>query len=467
MAFIATERLLQNNLEFLNRMTPSDLDSICKSVRNHPLRNIITDNLVKDGNFYNLYFGIIYDMPLYFDETIRLLELKIGYFDDKMLFNFINSSSRAYNYVINHLDYFLKNKEELVIGYITKIMINNNLDFTPLSRSSNLHYRALFMIEIINKYPNYLNKIYPNLISYLYGYTYEENEQLSFISTIMSESDISNIICALLKSSKNITVLKKVRTFLEENYPFNSLAGKLNAFPEGIIYLKKDINKLFVTSKDYQPILIRQYEDLIADELITKFREDYGLFFNNNYDFEAINKIFLFGLSRTLKEYISKYLDLSKDKSCEKLRSGSTSDCYRIGDFVIKLFKRKYSYEDVICPNLYLIAKNYEELYIRNQRGIVIAGLEVQQYLKRTAKDVSSETISNFFTSLNKAGYHLEDTLVNGSCGDNAFLLETYKDADTNKPENLPDWFKETPLVLVDRDCVFPINSRFPKRIIG
>ena len=59
---------------------------------------------------------------------------------------------------------------------------------------------------------------------------------------------------------------------------------------------------------------------------------------------------------------------------------------------------------------------------------------------------------------LDKSGYVLNDALINGECGTNAYLLDSYLEADTKNPENLPDWFKQTPLVLIDRDRVYKKN---------
>lgn len=59
--------------------------------------------------------------------------------------------------------------------------------------------------------------------------------------------------------------------------------------------------------------------------------------------------------------------------------NGVSNYCYRIGDYDFKLNAIKWSYEDVICPNLYIIIKNLEEHYIRNENGIIIALQEVQK----------------------------------------------------------------------------------------
>ena len=38
-------------------------------------------------------------------------------------------------------------------------------------------------------------------------------------------------------------------------------------------------------------------------------------------------------------------------------------------------------------------------------------------------------------------------------------LLDSYMDADCNNPELLPDWFKQYPVVLVDRDLVYKLGT--------
>ena len=48
---------------------------------------------------------------------------------------------------------------------------------------------------------------------------------------------------------------------------------------------------------------------------------------------------------------------------------------------------------------------------------------------------------------------------------DNCRLLDSYREADYYNPEMLPDWFKEYPLVSVDRDRVYQLTNEYPKQI--
>ena len=160
-------------------------------------------------------------------------------------------------------------------------------------------------------------------------------------------------------------------------------------------------------------------------------------------------------------------MDLSKSREYRFISSGSSANCYQIGDYVVKFINFKWSYEDIICPNLYLILKNEEEKYIRDNKGIVKLGLEVQKYLGKSASNVNSKVLDMWREELSKNGYILNDTLINGSSGTNAYLLDSYLDADTKNHKNLPDWFKENPLVLIDRDRVYKKGSIYKQQTLG
>ena len=75
---------------------------------------------------------------------------------------------------------------------------------------------------------------------------------------------------------------------------------------------------------------------------------------------------------------------------------------FKIGDYVFKIVNSKWSYEEVICPNLYLIIKNLEEHYVRDKNGIVRIGIEVQKYLSRNDIEITEEHLNNFRMELNR-----------------------------------------------------------------
>ena len=174
---------------------------------------------------------------------------------------------------------------------------------------------------------------------------------------------------------------------------------------------------------------------------------------NNMTNFYQSNlyQIYNSGLIEKLPDYIDKYLSLSQRHDYEFLGSGSSAACFRIGDYAFKLIRLKWSSS---CPNFYLILKNCDEDYIRSKEGNIIGGIEIQPFLSKQATNIPYEILLQYRKELKKMKYKLSDSLIKGVNGDNAMLLDSYKDADSNDPESLPTWFKKYPLVLVDRDKV-------------
>ena len=73
---------------------------------------------------------------------------------------------------------------------------------------------------------------------------------------------------------------------------------------------------------------------------------------------------------------------------------------------------------------------------------------------------LSIDTIKEKYDELNNLGYYVKDSLVGGKFGDNCMLLDSYKDADCDDPESLPETFKKKPLVLVDHDLVYRVGQK-------
>ena len=56
-------------------------------------------------------------------------------------------------------------------------------------------------------------------------------------------------------------------------------------------------------------------------------------------------------------------------------------------------------------------------------------------------------------------GYYVDDNLRTKDGNDNTAILDSYLDADTTDYESLPRWFKQVPLVLIDKDRVHEIGK--------
>lgn len=336
------------------------------------------------------------------------------------------------------------------------------------------------MDYLIKNYPDQIDTVYDDITKYTTSVTYEPFEQLTFLPRLMNPDDISKLAVLLLTNNREKDY-KKLKEFILKDYKYNYLASELLADkrlvdPDTLRLLSdpnkekkesifsEDADALFRTSADYRFPLYLRHKAKISQELLDDFayRIRYFLEEDKSREFESIYRC---GLGRLLEEWTEKYMELSQSKEYGFVGGGTTCDCYRIGDYVIKLVKTKWSYEDVICPNLYLIAKNYEEIYIRNKKGIVDGGLEVQKYLTRRADNIDPKYFRYFDLALDRLGYRRTDTLTKGTCGENTMLLDTYRDADCLNPEKVPVWFRQCPLVLVDRDRIYPKDKMYIKQL--
>lgn len=202
---------------------------------------------------------------------------------------------------------------------------------------------------------------------------------------------------------------------------------------------------------------------MISKKIIDNFLYYANMFKKGEIFDSKLGEICNYRLWHVLREDVDKYLSLSKDTTYNYVASGSITSVYRIGDYAFKLCRGKYSKNKVICPNLYLIIKNLEEHYIRDEKtNRVLAGIDVQKYLTGNIQDFSLQLkIKNLFINeLKGLGYFVDDNLIGGKYGDNLMLLDSYMDADCSNPDVLPDWFKKYPYVLVDRDLVYKIEEK-------
>lgn len=488
MSYNPIDRLRKGNVDFLREITSYDEKSIVARIRILPDRSeIVKAFLLKlIDEKPSFCFDIIYDMEEYKNKTITLME-KYSFlqFGNAEIKNILYNTNYGEEYVYSNLDTILsiddKNRMAMIIEFIYNKSEDRDKWINKLSRNSDLHCRALFILYIIKHFPNDLAKIYDNLPKYMTDYTGLPGEQLTFFPNKISAKDMSGIVYACLESPLDRSVFLQLKEYLLTKYKENDLAQlmlenkKVQLTESSYTYredqlgkeeFKLDADRLFTTSRNYQYQLLYKYSENITRELTDRLVYYIDLFkTNDDWISSPLYNIFIHGLGKELKVCVDKYLDLSNNKSAEYIEKGSTSHCFRLGDYAVKLVKTKWSYEDIICPNIYPIIKNLEERFIRNDNGIIISGLEVQKYLKKSAKGLPYKYFSQLLSDLRTLGYYTTDSLMGGTCGDNCRILDSYKDADCLNPESLPDYFKELPLVLVDRDRIYSIGNQQPKQL--
>ncbi len=451
--------LLNGNIQVFSELDNYFKEVVCDSIRSHPNRlNILKSCFNKIQAEYPYHaFLLTYDLPEYAEVCEKILSADPYILANEHLFYEVLSCNHwIVNYVDNNLDQIVKtnfNNTFCLLKYA--FTYHKDSWVNHLINHPNLLIRIHTMYTMIDDFPYLFKKYYPNPIALLKVTTKDGHSKL------VDEAYLSKIAVLTILNLHDIPLYQAFKNFILANYSSNTLASIIDTYVivEDDKVLKElllaDIDELFKTSKNYQWQLYHHYQKYISPELVADFEvqiSPFATLFPN----EVIEGMSTRGLLSKFIELTHKYLELSTKANCiTNAGEGTCSYVYRVGDYIIKYSDKKYSYEESICPNLYLIIKNYEEIINRDSYGHVTGALEVQKYLSKVVLPTESELLTKWQEALKDEGYYLADDLVGQKVGSNCFRLDDYHDADTLDPESLPEWFKKDPVVLVDRDLVY------------
>lgn len=470
---ILTERIvwkiLNDDLDFLDSFSSNYVDELTKDIIDSPIRERLLDESFEFIYKKNpvMAFKISCSSPKFSDIWRRRLENNYSVlFDYDALLYFLLNVDWAEKYVLNIVDKLILNSKSCAFAILryTERTKNYNL-IKAIGKHRNLNIRGLFLEELIDTHAYMLFDVCSDITDCFVRYDKDGN-----IIELMNEEYVSKIASLILIHGVGVDIYYQIKDFIFTYYEKNTLAAALDGYGSlnmDVFTLNKemligDIDKLFVTSKNYKYVLATKYQDYIDSKLLCEFRSMISPF--TLIDDEAVSKIFLSGLGDQFLEYVNKYLEMSTGaKVISDAGFGTCSRVFRIGDYVIKLSHKKWSMEEDLCPSGYLFAKNYEEDVVRKSNGEVTGAIEVQKYLTRPLVVDDYMAIFNYQEALRNAGYYTKDVLTDREGGSNCYYLDSYMDADCDDPEQLPDWFKKDPVVLVDRDLVFRLENKNPK----
>ena len=484
MAFNTLEYLEKGLVDFVYNLTEYDYKNLIRYVRESDRRfEIVKGFLAKlrDSKPY-FCFDIIYDMEKFMEDTRYLLNnyYNLDSFSKEQFELFLNNSSLGFDYLEENFEEVI-NKFQKDLDFIFKFLFDNldrgMLLLKKLAYHSDLHIRYLFMKYMLLNNSQYVNLFYDDITRYLSSETFQELEQLSFFKEYMDMKDVCELAYIYFDSNIDYFIWEKFKKFILENYKYNELAYRLLNFKKeyigdnsyrlidnkmGMEEFNKDADVLFLTSSNYRLNILNRYSEKVSRELIDSYISQLKYFECNGKIDDVYSKLDIYGLGRKVTEFVDKYLALSDDRTYSFVGKGSTASCYRIGDYVFKLVRTKWSYEKEICPNLYIILSNLEECFVRDERGVVLSGIEVQRYLSRDVRDVPKDIFIKLRSELRRLGYYSTDSFIDGPCGDNCRLLDSYLDSGNLNP---PDWFMEYPVVLIDRDRIYRNDNKLIKQL--
>lgn len=470
---ILTERVLNNlllgNLDFLDYFSSSSKDELISDLRSLPVREQVLFNsfnkiIEKDPKFA---FMISCDVKDYENMWRRYLGADNSIlFDFNCLMLFLLNADWSKKYILEHIyKLVIDNKAPIftIIRYTLKTGDRSILN--KLAYHLNLNVRGLFMSELIDTHSYLVFELYDNLIDYFVKLDNDGN-----LIEVMNEEYVSKIASLALYNGLGEDVYNEIRDFIFVHYKKNSLASALDMRNKEVNdeltinqeMLVKDIDQLFETSKNYKYVIATKYAKYLDSTILKDFMSKIYPFVL--IDEQAVSMIFLNGLGDNFLEYIDKYLELSTGaKVIRDAGAGTCSRAFRVGDYVIKCSHKKWSMEKDLCPSGYLFAKNYEEDIVRKNSGEVTGAIEVQRFLTKPLVVEDYVAIMNYQEALRQMGYYTKDVLTAKDGGANCYYLNSYLEADCDNPEELPDWFKKEPVVLVDRDLVFKLENKNPK----
>lgn len=140
------------------------------------------------------------------------------------------------------------------------------------------------------------------------------------------------------------------------------------------------------------------------------------------------------------------------------LDSGNTSFVLKIGNKVLKLGTDRYVWH--VEPFFGIIPSTKQIL--TNATGENIGMIEWQDFIETESAEINEDLIYKLMLEFKKAGLEICDPRCLHFKKDNFGILKSYQSADTKDPKSLPEWFKKTPLVLLDSDLVIKMGDPYP-----
>lgn len=455
------ESAIQGKVQpLLNYINKSSLnrESFISIIRHCSDKDFFLKTLVKHLLPYDpsFCFSLIYDEEDFQEEVKQILEStenSIQLWNTTKIENALNATTWMKQYMAEHFNDFLEKNEIGIIDYLCRNIEENKEFVNQLNHSKNKNLRLSFYSEVAVQCPEYIPVFLPDIFNLL-------QEDI-----LLDEKELCRFTSRVLRTTKNKTLFLALKDYILSHYERNDLAS---FFLDGDEIeqkeLEENIETYYNTSFGNRLDIFIRYHDTIQTKVFDDLEKHLTILLGKrnqitsgiNWRMEAI---FYHGLDRQMEEWMDKYLAKSKTSETGFIGMGTTTDCYRLGDYVLKIRDNCHS-PSIACPNLYLILPNLEESFVQIPEGNYLTGISVQKYLSKTADHLPPSAFEELEKQLLKLGYRATDVRK-----ENCRFLDSYMDADCSNPLKLPKSFKENPLVLIDRELVFPIEKEKKKSL--
>ena len=417
----------------------------------------------------------IFNIAWYLESSVNFIEMIRNYPDDKTrLTRFIESSYDRSERIIssllrsnNHnIGYLIKNMETIInldhtyIKYYLEYAIDHKMTYIIeyLMNNENLEIRGVTLTYLIsNHYAYYKSKYSNNIEDYLSIEKKRIPERYASLITsflsVYDEKEYYKMLKYVLENYESNTILSRLTDGSLDYYLGHKDTTNISYYQEQ--QALKDIDILFNSYSGNRYVMYEKYGKHLNPT--TQKRYDSVKRFYDA-DLNTILSIFSSSLYEELMDVIEKYTKDTTGK-IKVAGRGSRSTAFIVGDKVIKCGNGKWYQSKTTSVSSYLILKNIEEHYEYDAQGKITSAIEVQPYLKGKASIFKNGIIDKYKEALKAEGYACEDLLIRSMFSyQNLRYLNDYHEADCDDPENLPEWFKKKPMVLIDADEVIKIR---------
>lgn len=383
---------------------------------------------------------------------------------NQAVFSSVVRTNNGKNYIVTNFDSIIDKVLDLdsFIFLCYRTFIDDKEFIKHISHHRRLDVRSSFMLNVTECEKSKLRDYYPNISEYLVNRDGNGN-----ITEIIKEDILSTIAANLLDCVYDSELFNELKEFIFANYKYNHLLNRMHIIDADNdtndlfhVYeeITSDIDRLYKTSSNYKIEFLNKCRELVPEYLRTNMDKLLETF---NDRIDIIEDIFANELGNSFMKFINMYSSISENPIIESSERGTVCWTFVAGDFLVKYITASHSVygPDYQVPRCFLINKPYREISSHSENGYFLGKLEVQSRLFEPLKEDQKDILELFESELENLGFFCDDLLpCNGKY--NIYRLRDYHDADTSDPESLPDWFKENPYVLVDRDCVYPIEKR-------
>ena len=375
-------------------------------------------------------------------------------------------------------------KEEIYTNYFLPYYQNLNYESTILAMIK----KQIIPLEMIDaevltylwmNYPTAKTIILEKVDSFILDSDYHKLTKLVELS-MNSQQDFIYLCKKMLQASKVKIRILMIEVLLDLGFPASEELIIQPLYSQKKENPKMEKNSIFdvleyhLNEKEIQDIILNHYEKLfessiaekmqilstvvdLAPDVASELIKKYGILLSYFRKIPLENQKWADEiLSRIIEdEKVELFLKNIKDRfHSDKLvvnTEGSYSIVLGTKEWILKLSKERINWNS---PRKSFLLNQSEFHQILDENGVPVAGIEWQKNLPIVDREITRELIYKYLVELKKQNLTITDSTCLSYQSNNFRFLEN-TNALKNEKMELPEWFINDPLVLIDIDALY------------